>query len=100
MTVRGELSRAQIRKAVRRHYSKLRRCYVNRLQTRPGLEGRITIAFVIEPDGTVRRVSSFDGIGDAALKRCLENRFSLMRFPKPRRGVVHVTWPLTLRPAR
>ncbi len=97
MSVRGSLARSKVRKTVSRHYSKLRRCYLNRLQTRPGLQGRIVVHFVIGSSGRVERVSSFDSIGDGALKRCVENRFRMMRFDKPKRGVVHVNWPLTFR---
>jgi len=97
MTVEGSLSRKQVRKVVAARYGQLRRCYINRLQTRQGLQGRIAIHFVIGPDGRVKSVSSFDSIGDEALKRCVENRFRAMRFPRPKGGEVRVNWPLSFR---
>ena len=100
MTVKGALSRAQVRKGVSRHFRQLRLCYVNRLQTRPRLQGRIVVHVVIGSNGRVKSVSSFDGIGDEALKRCVENRFRAMRFPRFVRGEVRANWPLTFRLAQ
>jgi len=97
MSVRGSLSESKVRKVIRAHHRRLRRCYINRLQTHPGLQGRITVHFVIDANGRVKQVSSFDTIGDAALQQCVENRFRIMRFPRPRGGEVVVNYPLTFR---
>lgn len=96
-SVRGGLDPDKVRRVIRAKHASLRRCYINRLQTRPGLQGRITVHFVIGSAGRVTRVSSFDTIGDAALKRCIENRFKALRFPRPRGADVTVNYPLTFR---
>lgn len=63
------------------------RCYQRRLARFPGLQGVITVAWTIGPDGRVQdpRVVH-NGTGDEWLARCTRNVVSRMRFPQATNG--------------
>jgi TonB family protein len=63
------------------------RCYVRRLARVPGLQGVITIAWTIRPDGRVENAEVVhNGTGDEWLARCTRNVVSDIRFPVSPQG--------------
>lgn len=59
------------------------------------LQGIVRLRFIIEEDGSVREVR--DGgsdLPDPAAISCIAEGFYAMSFPKPRRGAVHVLYPI------
>jgi hypothetical protein len=70
------------------------------LDENPQLKGRITIRFVIERDGSVRRVRIDDStMPDADVMRCVLAEFAHLKFPEPDGGIVTVVYPIALTPA-
>ncbi len=94
-TVLGSLSREVIRRAVRRQVNAVRFCYERRLATQPDLEGRVTIAFVIGPDGAVQSSAvASSTLDDEATERCVADVVARVRFPTVEgAGAVAVNYP-------
>jgi hypothetical protein len=93
-TVNG-LSREQIRRTVQRHLPEVRHCYEQRLITRPDLEGRVSVQFVIAQSGAVQG-AVVDGarsdLGDAQTASCVAQAVSRWSFTASE-GVTSVTYP-------
>jgi hypothetical protein len=65
----------------------------------PKLEGRVSVRFIIERDGTVK--DSSDGgsdIADTAVRDCVVHEFVGFKFPAPETGIVPVVYPIMLAP--
>lgn len=91
------LDKEIIRRYIRRHLAQFRYCYEKKLLTDPAAEGRITVAFVIGPDGKVTgaAVTGFDD----EVAQCIEGRLKKIVFPKPAGGgITKVTYPFVFRP--
>jgi len=84
---------------VRASYRVFRGCYERGLATNPKLEGRVTVRFVIQPDGSVGGVANggSDLPNDEVVKCVLEG-FVGLRFPAPAGGIVTVQYPIMLQP--
>ena len=84
---------------VERYKSGIKFCYDNALKKAPQLQGKITLQMDIEPDGSVRGlVVQQDGVGDAALQRCICSQIGSWRFPAIEAGTVRFTLPLVFTP--
>jgi len=81
----GRLAPEIIQRVVRRHFRSFRRCYEDGLRNCPNLNGRVTVTFVIERDGRVRRAS-------------VVRRFRSLVFPAPNGGSVTVSYPILFNP--
>lgn len=93
----GRLPPVVIRQIVRASYGVFRACYERGLTTNPKLEGRVTVRFVIQQDGSVGQIAN----GGADLPsedviNCVLHGFRALRFPAPRGGVVTVQYPILL----
>ena len=88
MKVSEGLDTVVVDAVVKRHLAQLRHCYEREVLWRPGIAGRVTIAFTIGPDGLTKssRVSS-SSAESPQLEGCLTERFKKMRFPAPKNGV-------------
>lgn len=91
-------SAADIRATVARHTGAVRACYERGLARRPELAGRVTLAWDIQPDGSVAgaRVES-STLSEPTVERCLVGALSRARFTRaaePQR----VRYPFELRP--
>jgi hypothetical protein len=97
--VSGLLPPVVIRQVVRASYRVFRGCYERGLATNPKLEGRVTVRFVIQPDGSVGAVANggSDLPNDEVVKCVLEG-FVGLRFPAPAGGIVTVQYPIMLQP--
>jgi len=94
----GRLAPEIIQRVVRRHFRSFRRCYEDGLRNCPNLNGRVTVTFVIERDGRVRRASGKADIPDAAVIACVVRRFRSLVFPAPNGGSVTVSYPILFNP--
>ncbi len=93
--VRGSLSREVVRRVVTRHIGEIRRCYERALGTRPSLEGRVAISWVIGGTGAVTSASvASSTLGEGAAEECMVSRVRTWTFPAPEGGgVVGVRHP-------
>jgi len=83
------LSKDIINMVVARHRSEIRSCYEAALQRNPGLRGKVTMAFNIQPNGIVSSASVKEStVGDAGLGNCIAGKIKTWVFPKPEAPVV------------
>jgi len=94
----GSMDREVVQRVVREHRREIRACYERELLRDPELEGRVEMAWVILPDGSVsepRVVSST--LNSSAVEECMAERIGLWQFPEPPGGgLVNVVYPYTL----
>lgn len=92
----GSLSREQVRRTIRRHINEVRFCYEQQLQARPDLEGRVTVAFTISPDGVVQSSNvASDSTGNGQVSSCISSSVRRWTFPQAA-GVTGVSYPFML----
>jgi len=91
----GSPSREEIQRAFRRNMAPIRFCHERQLETHPGLSGRVSIRFVIAPDGTVSTAQvATSTVGNDAVAECVRRAVTRVRFPRPQGGgSVTVTYP-------
>ena len=96
--VRGSLSREVIRRVIRRHINEVRFCYEQELNSRPDLEGRVQVSFIISPTGAVQSASvGASTISNARVEGCIVQAVRRWTFPAPDGGgVVGVNYPFVL----
>lgn len=99
--VKGSLSAEVIRRVVRRHMNEVRFCYEQELNQRPDLEGRVAVAFIISPTGSVQSASVAEStLGNDRVEGCIATAVRRWGFPAPDGGgIVVVTYPFMLSPA-
>ncbi|MDX2091304.1 MAG: AgmX/PglI C-terminal domain-containing protein [Kofleriaceae bacterium] len=90
----GDLDKEIIRRYVKRSYEKIAYCYERKLMANPGIEGQMSVAFLIAPDGTVQ---SSNGAGfDGEVASCVAGVVKQIKFPRPSNGgPVQVNYPFT-----
>lgn len=92
----GALSREQVRRTVRRHINEVRYCYSQQLQSRPDLEGRVAVRFVVAPTGAVQSTAiASDTVGSSEVASCVERAVARWTFPAAP-GVTGVTYPFVM----
>lgn len=98
----GGLTKDQIQRVVRRNRNAVRYCYEKALQTRPDLEGKVRVKFVVGADGrvlTAAAIESTMGIGE--VDACIARQVNQWQFPAVRGGgAVVVTYPFLFRAGR
>jgi hypothetical protein len=95
----GYLPPEVIQSVVRLGFGRFRACYEGGLGRNPNLEGRVSVRFIIERDGSVK--NSRDGgsdIPDTAVRDCVVHEFVGFKFPAPETGIVIVVYPIMLAP--
>jgi hypothetical protein len=95
----GALDKDIIRRIVKEHEAHVRYCYEKSLQTRPGLEGKVTVRWVIAANGHVQVASADEStLHDVDAERCLTQKVRTWVFPAPRGGgVVVVNYPFVFK---
>jgi TonB family protein len=95
----GALTRAIIKKYIRRQMGSVVRCYRQAVQRIPDLAGKVMVGFMISPTGTVMRPTIRSStLGNAGVEACIAKRLALWRFPAPANaGAVRVTYPFLFR---
>jgi hypothetical protein len=96
-TVSGPLDKAIIRRIVRRHMIQIRYCYEKQLTKTPKLEGQVTATWTITVEGAVEHATA-SGL-HAEVDACIANRIKTWLFPKPKAGVVTVSYPFAFKAA-
>ena len=93
--VKGSLSKEAIRRVIHRNRQQVRFCYEQGLLRQPDMGGRLTVRFVISPDGSVQAAGTVSSdLKDARVAQCVAKKVSQWPFPKPEGGgVVVVTYP-------
>jgi TonB family protein len=96
--VRGSLSREVIRRVIQRHINEVRFCYEQELNSRPDLEGRVMVSFIIASTGAVQSASVGNStINNARVEGCIVQAVQRWTFPAPDGGgVVGVNYPFVL----
>jgi hypothetical protein len=90
----GGLSKEQVMRVVRAHATAIKYCYEKELQRAPHLSGRIDIAWVIHPNGTVDRARvAKSAIGNAAVEGCIVRTIKSWQFPKADADTIVQSFP-------
>ncbi len=91
----GGLDKDVIMKVIQANQRQIRVCYEIALQEKPALAGKVAVAWVIGPDGSVPLVNvTEDTMGDPRVGECVVARIRRWVFPKPEGGgIVNVTFP-------
>lgn len=99
--VLGSLAPAVIDARIKDNLGPIRLCYDRALPANPRLKGKIVMAFIIEPDGSVSiaRVST-SNMDHEDVEDCIAETFRAIRFPEPAGGgIVSVKYPLVFNSA-
>jgi TonB family protein len=87
---------------VQNNRDKFRTCYDASLAANPGIHGRVSLRFVLNPDGTVKEGSIDPAASDITkedLERCMMNVLRTLKFPPSKRGMEStVRYPFTFKP--
>lgn len=99
--VEGGLDREVIRRVILSHRAQIRYCYEKRLNTNPGLQGKVVVEFVIGADGKVTSARAAEQtLADPEVANCLISKLKGWTFPEPKGGgVVVVTYPFLFKPS-
>lgn len=97
--VEGGLDRNEIAAVIQRHLGEVRYCYEQGLQTKADLAGRVSMKFIISPNGSVATAQiSSSNLNSPRVEGCIRDRLKAWIFPQPRGGVsVKVSYPFMLR---
>ncbi|MFO0554053.1 MAG: AgmX/PglI C-terminal domain-containing protein [Polyangiaceae bacterium] len=98
ISVSGRLPPEVIQRIVRQNFGRFRTCYENGLRKNPDLEGKVTVNFKIERDGSTSNVAAVGDLKDADVLDCLKKPFIALTFPQPEGGVVKVSYPIMFAP--
>jgi hypothetical protein len=95
----GRLAPEAIQSLVRSNYDKFRECYEAGLARDPYLTGQVSVRFVIERDGTVKKaIINFNTLPDCRVAACIRDAYPKLKFPAPEGGIVTVVYPIMLEP--
>lgn len=98
ISVNGRLPPEVIQRIVRQNFGRFRLCYESGLKSNPNLAGRVSVAFTIAKDGSVKDVSGSGDLGDAGVVSCITKAFYGLSFPEPEGGDVKVNYPIAFAP--
>lgn len=95
----GSLSPEVIRRTISRHINEVKFCYLQELNKRPNLAGRVSIKFMISATGEVRTAVVADSsLNNAPVENCVIAAARRWSFPKPEGGnIVVATYPFIFR---
>lgn len=97
--VSGSLDKRIIQKVVRQHHGELRACYEREVAKIKGLNGVITVVWLISPQGAVTKVIlKSSTMKNKNVEKCVVDSIKFWRFPQPRGGgAVQVEYPFDFR---
>jgi TonB family protein len=95
VTTRGSLDKEIIRRVVHLHMNEVKYCYDKELVRKAGLEGRLSVEFVISPVGqVVTSVVQSSTLANLQVEKCVTDAVKRWPFPKPREGgIAIVSYP-------
>lgn len=79
----GEIAPAAARQVIQEHNAQIRNCYERQLKQNPMLEGNMTLAVRIAPNGQVDGTQVTGSLRDREVFACVRSVASHMRFPSP-----------------
>ncbi len=95
----GSMDKKKIDRVIKRHLKDIGACYDNALAEAPGLQGKVTVKFVIVLDGTVSSAATKEStMNSPALESCVNEKFMTFQFPEPKGGIVIVSYPFDFSP--
>jgi hypothetical protein len=89
------VDKATIRRFVKAHDRAFELCYAAQQSAAPGVEGTVTVEFIITPAGTVRAARATTFVAQS-LDTCVVRSFQGLVFPESD-AVTHVVYPITFR---
>jgi TonB family protein len=94
-TTHGSLDKEIIRRVVHLHMNEVKYCYDQELVRKAGLEGRLSVQFVISPVGQVlTSVVQSSTLGNVYVEKCVTDAVKRWPFPKPQQGgIAIVSYP-------
>jgi hypothetical protein len=99
--VMGSIDKELIRKVIQDHAAQIRYCYEQQLAVNPRLQGKVSIKWVINGDGSASSPqvdASATTLEDAKVHECMMARITSWAFPKPKGGgIAVITYPWILR---
>jgi len=97
--VTGRLPPEVVQRIVRQNFGRFRMCYEQGLTQNPGLEGSVSVRFVIGRDGSVSNVSEGGStLAAMSVRSCVQQAFYGLAFPQPEGGIVTVVYPIQFSP--
>jgi hypothetical protein len=79
---RGGLSPEQVRRVVMAHIGAVKACYESAAQVNPGLKGGVTVAWQIDPGGSVTSASvAQSSLGNPRVEGCITRQVKNWKFP-------------------
>ena len=94
LQAKGTISREEVLKVINKHLREVQYCYEKTLLKDPGLKGNLTLEWVIKTNGQVGRVKQKTStLQNPAVSSCIISSIKRWQFPKPRGGVVVVSYP-------
>jgi len=95
----GRLAPEVIQSVVRGSFGRFRTCYETALAKNARLQGRVTVSFAIQPDGSVHDAADHGSdLPDPNVVRCVVDGFGRLAFPPPQGGYVTVIYPIQFSP--
>jgi TonB family protein len=93
--VKGSLDKEIIRRVIRAHMNEVKYCYEKELVTKPRLEGRVAVQFLISGAGQVlSSVLQSSTMGNVPVEKCVIDAVKRWEFPKPDGGgIAIVSYP-------
>lgn len=92
--IRPSFSQSEMLVFLESKKEEIRACYESRLIHKPGLAGKVEIAWVLGLNGRASEVRFLsDSLRDPQLANCLRSRVLDWNFPKPKHGSVMVKYP-------
>jgi hypothetical protein len=94
----GGLDSDIIAAIIRRYLPQIQNCYEQQLVIHPALKGKVTAAFTIGPDGSVKNPTVAESsLRNQPTEKCIIDKIQNWKFPKPRGGgTVGVKYPFLL----
>jgi hypothetical protein len=94
MKVQGTLSREAIAAVVNQHLREIQYCYEKNLLLAPNLSGKVVMEWTISVAGSVSVVKTqTNTMATPAVAMCISAKIKSWIFPKPKGGVVIVSYP-------
>jgi hypothetical protein len=97
----ASIDKSMIRRVIEEHRGAIDQCYALALRYDPNLEGRLSVRFVIEPDGRVGEIDlADDTLTDPCVGRCvIAAGKQLWQFPRiPGAGTITINYPFNFIP--
>jgi hypothetical protein len=100
-TVMGSIDKELVRKVIQDHAAQIRYCYEQQLAVNPKLQGKVSIKWIIQADGSATNAQVEGGattLEDDKVHACMISRIQSWAFPKPKGGgIAVITYPWILR---